>query len=89
MTQAELLEAIKVGLSISGNYNDVLLNQKISAVKNYMTNAGITEVNLYSPLGVEAITTGVTDLWNYTGQEIKFSRAFEMFVEQLYIIGLS
>lgn len=88
MTQEELLTAVKAGLSVSGNYNDTVLTQKILAVTSYMTNAGITETNLYSDLGVACICVGVTDLWNLSSGEIKFSPVFGMLVEQLAVISI-
>lgn len=88
MTQNELLIAVKAGLSISGTYNDTVLTQKMLAVTGYMTNAGVSETNLYSDLGVACICVGVTDLWNLTSGEIKFSPAFGMLVEQLTVVSL-
>lgn len=89
MTQNELLTAVKTGLSITGTFNDNVLSQKMLAVTNYMTNAGVNNTNLYSDLGVACICVGVTDLWNLSGAEIKFSPAFGMLVEQLAVISLS
>lgn len=88
MTTEQLLTAVKAGLSINGTYNDIVLTQKLLAVTNYMTNAGVDSTNLYSDLGIACICVGVTDLWNLTGGEIKFSPAFGMLVEQLAVISL-
>jgi hypothetical protein len=88
MTQNELLTAVKAGLSVSGTYNDTVLTQKMLAVTNYMTNAGVSEANLYSDLGVACICIGVTDLWNLASGDIQFSPAFGMLVEQLAVISL-
>lgn len=88
MTQNELLTAVKAGLSVSGTYNDTVLTQKMLAVTNYMTNAGVSNTNLYSDLGVACICVGVTDLWNLSSGEIKFSPAFGMLVEQLAVVSL-
>lgn len=88
MTQNDLLTAVKAGLSVSGTYNDTVLTQKMLAVTNYMTNAGINETNLYSNLGVACICVGVTDLWNLTAGEISFSPVFGMLVEQLAVTSL-
>lgn len=88
MTTEQLLTAVKAGLSVNGTYNDNVLTQKLLAVTNYMTNAGVNSSNLYSSLGIACICVGVTDLWNLTGGEIKFSPAFGMLVEQLAVISL-
>jgi hypothetical protein len=88
VSQNELLTAVKSGLSVSGSYNDTVLTQKMLAVTGYMTNAGVSETNLYSDLGVACICIGVTDLWNLTGGEIQFSPAFGMLVEQLVVVSL-
>lgn len=85
MTNEELLTKVKAGLSVSGTYNDTVLTQKTLAVTNYMTNAGIDETNLYSDVGVACICIGVTDLWNLSSGEIKFSPVFGMLVEQLSV----
>lgn len=86
MTDAELLTSIKIGLSISGS--DAVLAQKMLATTNYMTNAGVNEINLYSALGIACICVGVTDLWNLTSGEVKFSPAFGMLIEQLVVRSL-
>lgn len=88
MTTEQVLTAVKAGLSVSGTYNDSVLTQKLLAVTNYMINAGINETILYSNLGIACICVGVTDLWNLTGGEIKFSPAFGMLIEQLAVISL-
>lgn len=88
MTQNELLTEIKTGLSIVGNYNDSVLNQKILAVTNYMTNAGVNNLHLYSSVGIACICIGVTDIWNLNSGEIKFSPVFGMLLEQLVVLSL-
>lgn len=88
MTAAELLVEVKTGLSLSGTHNDLVLTQKMLAVTSYMTNAGISDAQLYSPLGVACVCVGVTDLWNLVSGEIKFSNVFGMLVEQLAVKSL-
>ena len=85
MTQGELLTAVKAGLTVTGSANDTLITQKMLAVTNYMTNAGINEANLYSDAGITCIVVGVTDLWNLTSGEIVFSPTFGMIMEQLAV----
>lgn len=85
MTQGELLSAVKTGLSMTGTFNDNVLRQKMLAVTTYMTNAGIDSTNLYSDLGIACIIVGVTDLWDLSPGEIKFSPVFGMLVEQLAV----
>ncbi|RTE05494.1 phage gp6-like head-tail connector protein [Paenibacillus whitsoniae] len=89
MTDDELLEKVKRGLSVSGSFNDTTLRIKVLAVKQYMLNAGITQEIMESELGVATLTIGVTDLWNLTSGEIKFSPAFsECLMPQLMVVSL-
>jgi hypothetical protein len=88
MTDAELLIEVKKGLSVSGAYNDAQLLIKVSAVKEYMLNYGISQANIEASLGIAALTVGVQDLWNLSSGEIKFSPAFGMLLEQLQITSM-
>jgi hypothetical protein len=78
MSDGELLEKVKVGLSVSGTFNDNTLSIKTIAVKQYMLNAGITEEAIETELGIATLTVGVMDLWNLDSGEVKFSYAFDM-----------
>lgn len=83
MNEFELLEACKLGLSISGDDFNQLLLQKILAVKAFMTNAGISSENLDNDLTVGVIVMGVSDLWELKSGEVKFSPVFFTLVTQL------
>lgn len=78
MSDEELLEKVKIGLSVGGSFNDDTLIIKTMAVKQYMLNAGITEEVLETDLGIATLTVGVMDLWNLNSGEVKFSYAFDL-----------
>jgi hypothetical protein len=87
MTNEDLLLECKKGLNIpvaSTNF-DGTLNQKIVAVKTYMSGAGVSEELLTNGLAVGAIVMGVTDIWNIQGGGIKFSPLFYDFITHLAI----
>lgn len=88
MTDAELLDNVKSGLSITGTLYDFNLMQKIAAVKGYMLNAGISIQQIVSDLGIACLTIGVNDIWNLSSGEVKFSAAFNMILTQLEVVSL-
>lgn len=85
MTDEELLIECKKGLGLPGNNTDFdgVLRQKIKAVKSFLKGAGVSEDMMNDDLAVGAIVLGVTDTWNLTGGETKFSPAFYAIVGQL------
>jgi hypothetical protein len=85
MTDVELLGECKKGLNIPLNSTtfDQILTQKLLAVKMFMTNAGVTETNMDSDLGVGVIVMGVADLWELKSGEVRFSPVFFTLVNQL------
>jgi hypothetical protein len=89
MTDAELLEKVKIGLSVGGTFNDGTLSIKVMAVKQYMLNAGISQEQLETDLGISTLTVGVTDLWNLTPGDVQFSFAFTMcLMPQLMVVSM-
>lgn len=91
MTDAELLIECKKGLNIptsSTNFDGVLM-QKILAIKSYIKNAGVSDEMMADPLAVGIIVMGVSDLWNLSGGEIKFSPVFNTLLSQLVIASLT
>lgn len=78
MTDEEILAKVKTGLSVGGTYNDNTLRIKAMAVKQYMLNAGVTQEQLETDLGIATLTVGVSDLWNLNSGEVKFSFAFDI-----------
>jgi hypothetical protein len=85
MTNAELLISCKTGLNIpeeSTAFDDVL-NQKLLAVKGYMTGAGVSATVMESDLAIGVIVMGVADLWSIEGGGVKYSPAFHTLLGQL------
>lgn len=80
MTEAELLEQIKIRLGVTGNYHDSLLKALTKDVKDYIKSAG---ADPESDASVGVIARGVSDLWNYGSGEGKFSEVFYQRVIQL------
>ena len=80
MTDAELLVKVKSGLGLSGEYTDGSISIKMLAVKQYMLNGGITQEQIETDLGIATLTVGVSDLWNTTSGEVKFSEAFTLYL---------
>jgi hypothetical protein len=83
MTDTELLNMVKTGLGISGNYQDEILKIHIDNVKQFMISAGVAESVVNSEVSVGAILIGVNDLWNYSSGGVKFSEFFKQRVIQL------
>lgn len=88
MTDAELLAKVKAGLGLSGIYTDETISIKMLAVKQYMLNAGVTIEKVETELGIAALTVGVSDLWNLTSGEVKFSLAFDILMTQLKVVSI-
>jgi hypothetical protein len=89
MTDAELLEKVKIGLQLTGTAHDLQLQIKTTAVKEYMLNAGIIQEQIETSLGIACLTVGVMDLWNIESGEVKFSKAFvECLMPQLQAISM-
>lgn len=89
MSDAELLAKVKTGMGMGAAFNDPNLQIKTIAVKQFMLNAGITQELIESDLGVATLTIGVTDLWNLSAGEIKFSDAFlSILMPQLMVVSL-
>jgi len=83
MTGAEMLEKIKSGLGIVGNYQDDTLSVYIEEVKAFMISAGVSQEVADSSASVGCILRGVADLWNYGSGSVGFSEYFKMRVVQL------
>jgi hypothetical protein len=85
MTDADLLVECKKGLSLpeDGTDFDGVLMQKILAVKSFLKGAGVSDAMLNDDLAFGVIVLGVTDIWNLTGGETRFSPAFYVMANQL------
>lgn len=76
MTDAELLNKVKIGLGITGTYQDETLSLYIEDVKDYLIDAGVSTEILDSSVSVGVIIRGVSDLWNYGMGTANFSEYF-------------
>ncbi|KUP24998.1 hypothetical protein [Paenibacillus sp. DMB5] len=89
MTNDELLEEVKAGLTDVGTHNNATLMPKVLAAKAYMLNAGVSLAQLESDLGIATLTIGVSDLWNINSGEVAFSPAFtDMLLPQLMAVSI-
>lgn len=87
MTDQELLKEVKKRIGITGNYQDDTLNGHIKDVKDFMTDAGVSEKIMLSNRIVGAVTRGVSDLWDYGSGKGEFSPYFFQRVTQLAYVG--
>lgn len=83
MTDAELLEKVKIGIGITGTYQDATLLTYIDDVKNFLLDAGVPENIVNGSESVGVITRGVSDLWNYGTGSTEFSPYFIQRATQL------
>lgn len=83
MTDNELLAKVKIGLGITGNYQDETLLFYIGEAKHFMISAGVSKEVTDSELSVGCIMRGVADLWNFGSGSVKFSDYFIQRVLQL------
>lgn len=88
MTDTALLNMVKTGLGISGDYQDEILKIHIDNVKQFMISAGVAEAVVNSKVSVGAILIGVNDLWNYSSGGVKFSEMFKQRLIQLSAVAL-
>ena len=72
MDKSALLEDVKTALGITGAYQDNTLLLYIDEVTEFLLDSGITE----SSITVGIVARGVTDLWNYSSGDGKFSDYF-------------
>lgn len=85
MTEQELLTKIKIGLGITGDYQDEALSFYIEEVKQFMRSAGVPQNVVDSSESSGVIMRGVADLWNYGSGSVKLSDYFVQRVIQLSI----
>jgi uncharacterized repeat protein (TIGR02543 family) len=83
--ESDLITACRIGLNISASTTalDDVIKQKLMAVKAYLSNAGVSDADLYSDLAVGVIVMGVTDMWNLSGGQVSFSPMFHTLAAQL------
>ena len=83
MTAEELLIKVKIGIGITGTYQDETLLTYIEEVKNFLFDAGVPENIVNGSDSVGVITRGVSDLWNYGTGSAEFSPYFIQRATQL------
>lgn len=83
MTNAELLERVKLGLQVTNSAFDDVLTLHINEVKDYIKNAGVSESIVNSEQCVGVIFRGVSDLWNNGSGTATLSPYFRDRVVQL------
>lgn len=90
-TTPELIVKCKIGLQLDTISTDLdgLLEQKVLAVKGFMSNAGVSDAQMEADLGTGAIVLGVSDIWNIQGGNADFSGMFHMLVSQLKFVSMT
>lgn len=85
MNEEQLLVECRIGLGMSAATTamDGAIKQKLHLVKSFMRGSGVSEEMLNDPLAVGTIVVGVTDTWNLSSGEIKFSPIFYTLTTQL------
>lgn len=83
MTDEELLQKVKVGLGITGTYQDEALKIYIEDVKGFLVEAGVQSEIVNSSDSVGVIVRGVSDLWNYGMGTAELSQYFMQRAAQL------
>lgn len=84
MTDAELVEKIKIRLGITGTYHDALLGELATDVKHYILDAG---ADPESEQAEGLIARGVADLWNFGAGNGTFSQVFYQRLLQMSLPG--
>lgn len=83
MTDAELIEAVKVSGNVSGDYQNPTIQFYIDEVKAYLLSSGVDAEVIGSTLAKGCISRGVYDLWYPVAGQAKFSEVFYQRADQL------
>lgn len=83
MTDLEQLEKIKTALGIGGTYQDATLKIYMDEVKEFLRDAGVSDLFLESEKVIGILTRGVADLWNYGAGNAQLSLYFKQRAIQL------
>lgn len=78
-----MLEKVKTGLGITGDYQDDLLQIYIDEVISYLSSAGVSDDVIQSDASTGIIVRGVSDLWNYGSGGTQLSPYFMQRAVQL------
>lgn len=73
------LADVKNALGITGNYQDNTLQQYFDETVSFLLDAGVKEKNITAGI----VARGVSDLWNYGGNDGKLSSYFMQRATQL------
>lgn len=79
----DILEKVKIGLGITGAFQDETLMGYIEEVKAFLIDGGVLKEIVDSPTSAGIITRGVSDLWNYGSGGADFSPYFMQRAAQL------
>lgn len=74
-----MLEDVKIGLGVTGTYQDATIGEYIAEVKAFLMDSGVKA----SSITTGVVVRGVSDLWNYGAGEGKFSEYFLQRAAQL------
>lgn len=77
MDDVELLNEVKIRLSLTGEYHDPLIKGFIEDVIAYMSDAGVPDEVFTDSASIGCIARGVADLWNYGSGDGEFSKVFK------------
>lgn len=87
MTDTELLAEVKKRIGVTGSYQNDTISGHIQDVKDFMSDAGVSDQLMESDKIIGAVTRGVSDLWNYGSGNGEFSPYFFQRVTQLVYKG--
>ena len=73
-----MLNDVKKGLGIQGDYQDDTLKVYISTVCDFLLKAGVPQNKITAGI----VSRGVSDIWSYGSGDGKFSSAFMMLATQ-------
>lgn len=76
MMKEELLSAVKDALGITGDSQNNTLELYIDEVKSYLVDGGVSKAFFETRECVGILARGVSDLWSYSGGDVKFSPYF-------------
>ena len=79
MAHDPMLEDVKLGIGVTGSYQDGTINGYIEEVKAFLIDAGVTATNITTGL----VVRGVSDLWNYGSGDGELSPYFMQRAAQL------
>lgn len=79
MAYDPMLEDVKLGIGVTGSYQDGTINGYIDEVKAFLIDAGVKPANITAGI----VVRGVSDLWNYGSGDGQLSEYFKQRATQL------